>query len=303
MIFGKALALTVTLAVLGALPLQAAEPYRDAGMSAFAFLKIGVGARAAALGGTGTVNGGDLSLFGNPSGMASLEDSRFTAGYNSWLGSTSQTYAASSFRTGRVVWGAGASMLGSGDLERREGASTDPLGTFASHELTFNGAAALRTGRFDLGLGAKMIYQRIWLESCAGFALDGGVTYRPADSLRLTAALANIGPEATMGGESHRLPWAWKAGGRYAVCLRGVSVALSAEARKYIDSRASYGAGAEFSPAGWARMRMGWMFADDCRSLTAGLGLAGMGWGLDYAYVPADFALGDSHTLTLSRRL
>ncbi|MFO7950997.1 MAG: PorV/PorQ family protein [Candidatus Fermentibacteraceae bacterium] len=299
----KAMAPAVLTALLLALPMQAEEPYRDAGISAFAFLKIGVGARASALGGTGSVNGGSLSLFGNPAGMASMDASSFTAGYNSWLGSTSQTYAASAFRSGPLVWGAGASMLGSGEMERREGATTDPLGTFASHEMTFNAAGALRLGRFDLGLGAKMIYQRIWLRSCTGFALDGGVVYRPADSLRLAAVLANIGPEVTMTDESHRLPWAWKTGGRWAFGLRGLDMAVSAEARKYIDSRLSWGAGAEVSPTGWAHLRGGWMFEDECRSLTAGLGLEGMGWGLDYSYVPADFALGDSHTITLSRRL
>jgi hypothetical protein len=291
------------LLLSAAVPAGAAEPYRDAGMSAFAFLKIGVGARAAALGATGSLNGGRLSLFENPAGMAALRESGFTAGYNSWLGSTSQTYAASAFRTGRLVWGAGVSMLGSGDMERREGATTDPLGTFASHEMTLNAAGGLRLGRFDLGLGAKVIHQRIWLQSCTGFALDGGVVYRPADSLSLAAMVANIGPEVTMDSESHRLPWAWKTGGRYSLSPGGMEVAVSAEARKYIDSRMSYGAGVEVSPVAWAHLRAGWMFADDCRSLTSGLGLEGMGWGMDYSYVPADFALGDSHTLTLSRRL
>jgi hypothetical protein len=293
----------VLVLVLATAAMSGDDPYRDAGMSAFAFLKIGVGARAAALGGTGSVNGGCLSAFHNPAGLAGLEESSFTAGYNSWLGSTSQTFASSAFRSGGVVWSVGLSMLNSGEMERREGASADPLGTFASHEMTAGGAAGIRLGRFDLGLGAKLIHQRIWLESCTAVAFDAGVTYRPADSLRLAAAVANAGPAVTMKEDGHRLPWAWKAGGRYAAALGGIGVAGSLEARKYIDSRMTYGAGLEVSPTGWAHLRGGWMFADDCRSLTAGMGVRGMGWGLDYSYVPADHALGDSHILTLSRRL
>lgn len=279
------------------------DPYRDAGISAFAFLKIGVGPRAAALGETGTVNGGDLAAFHNVADLASLNGSSFSAGYNSWLGSTSQTFASSAFASGPIVWAAGASMLSAGDLERREGATADPLGTFSSHEMTLNGAAAARLGRFDLGLGAKLIYQRIWLESCTGFALDAGVSYRPLDSLKLAATIANLGPAVTMSEESHRLPWAWKTGGRYSLGVLGIRTSLSAEARKYIDSRISGGAGLELSPASWAHLRGGWVLGDDSRSLTAGFGLEGLGWSLEYAYLPADHALGDSHVIALSKSL
>lgn len=300
----RAAAFTLVLAlVLAPAAMSEDDPYRDAGISAFAFLKIGVGARASALGGTGSVNGGDLSAFHNPAGLAGIRRSSFTAGYNSWLGSTSQTFASSAFRSGGLVWSLGLSMLNSGEMERRETATTDPLGTFESHEMTAGGAAGVRLGRFDLGVGAKVVHQRIWLESCTAVAFDGGVVYRPADSLRLAAALSNIGPAATMKEDGHRLPWAWKLGGRYGGRLRGIGIAGSVEARKHIDSRISYGAGLEVAPVRWAQLRGGWVFADDSRSLTAGMGISGMGWGLDYAFVPADHALGDSHVLTLSRRL
>lgn len=277
------------------------EPYRDAGSAAFAFLKVDVGAMVSALGGTGSVNGDGTSAFHNPARLADLEASRFTAGHNSWFGSASQSFVAGAFRSSGVSWSLGARLMHVGGLQRREEASSEPLGTFGSDEMSFHAAAALRLGRFDLGLAAKLMRQKIWLESSSGFAFDAGVVYRPFGFLDLAAVVQHVGPAVTMTEETHRLPYTWRLGARTNVSLPLGSASLSGEVRKHVDTRPKGGLGLDYSPYRWLSVRAGAWLGSESHTLTGGLGLSTGAWTLDYAYVPGDYHLGETHRFTVGK--
>jgi hypothetical protein len=277
------------------------DPYRDAGSAAFAFLKVDVGAAVASLGGTGSVNGDGTSAFHNPAGLAALQASRFTAGHNSWFGSTSQSFVAGAFRSSGLNWSLATRLLHAGGLERREEASSDPIGTYDSNEMSFHAAAAIRLGRFDLGLAAKLMRQKIWLESCSGFAFDAGVIYRPFRFIDLAAVAQHIGPAVTMTDQAYRLPYTWRLGARAYFGLPLGTASLSGEVRKHVDSRPRGGVGLEYSPRRWADVRLGATMGSESQTFTGGLGLAAGSWTLDYAYVPGDYQLGSTHRFTLSK--
>ncbi len=66
------------------------------------FLKIGVGARAAAMGDAFTVIVDDsTSLYWNPAGLAKIEERQLSATYNMWFAGINQGYLGMSFPLSR----------------------------------------------------------------------------------------------------------------------------------------------------------------------------------------------------------
>ena len=279
------------------------EVYRDAGAGAFSFLKIDPGARAAALGGTGLLNSGNLAGFTNPAALAEIQSGALSAGHNRWFGDASQSFLAWTFRVNRISCFVGSRFLYVGGLEMRESATSQPVTTFSSWDMAFSAAAAMRLGMFRLGIAVKYIREKIWLESAGGLALDAGVTVNPISGLVLAGALQHLGPSVTMNEEEFRLPATWRLGGRYSLDLPLGRASLSAEVGKPLDNTPKAGCGLEYSPQKWVDIRFGMRFLDDTRNLTAGLGLSAGSWTLDYAYVPTDYAMGTVHRFTLHKSL
>ena len=138
------------------------DPYRDAGAAAFAFLKIEASARAAALGSTGLLNAGAMGLFANPALVAG-QSSRLSATHNEWLGSAREDLFCWAGPVGPIYSSLGARILYVDGLEYREDeASSEPVSTFSAYDISFQGAAALRLGKLDVGLGAKVLREKIW---------------------------------------------------------------------------------------------------------------------------------------------
>jgi hypothetical protein len=294
---------TALLMVLFALNAGAEEVYRDAGAGAFSFLKIDPGARAAALGGTGLLNSGELAIFTNPALLASSGSASLSAGHNQWLGDATQNFIAWNFAAGEINCALGARFLHVGDLQMREEATSEPVTTFSAWDISMHAGAAMRLGMFDLGIALKMMREKIWTESATGFALDAGVIIHPMANLEFAAALQHMGPSVTMVDEDFRLPVTWRAGAGYSTAVPLGRVGITAEVSKSLDNKIKSGGGIEYSPQDWIDLRFGYRLGDDTRDLTAGLGLHAGSWTLDYAFVPTDFDLGTVHRFTLHKSL
>lgn len=280
--------------------------YRDAGASAFQFLKIEVSARAAALGGTVLLNSGPLSGMSCPSGLAGLEGLTVTACHAGYLGSATQNAAALAAGGGRFRFSAGISTISAGGLEYRGDEPTaEPLGTFDYLDLAVSGAMAVRLGPVDAGLGAKIIHEEIWDSDDWGMAVDASAAFHPKGWLDIAVAVQNVGPSVDFGERpGYRMPMTWRTGARITSVLPLAGpVSVSAEAYKPIDNEISGGAGVELTPLRWLDLRAGSRFGSDSQDLTAGLGLTSGRWTLDYAWIPGAFSLGDVHRIVLSTRL
>lgn len=282
---------------------SAAGVYRDAGLGLYPFLKMDVGARAAALGGTGSVNGGVLSIFANPALIAETEPS-VSAGHNQWYGSTTQNFLAVTGNLGDKLKGSlGFRSVTTMDLEYRETPTSDPVDTFNAWDFSFNGAVSAELGRFYLGAGLKVIHEKIWLESSNGWAVDLGFAYRARENLLFTGAYLHSGPEVQMADDSFRFPRTWVFGSRWDLKLPVGCASLSGQVMRPLDNQTRAGFGLEYRVVDWAALRGGWKLNDDSSDLTAGAGLSSSGWTLDYAFVPGDWSLGNAHRFTLSRSL
>ncbi len=295
--------LLAAVIVLSATPASSEDVYRDAGAGAYSFLKIDPGARAAALGGTGLLNSGELAVFTNPALLASMGSANLSAGHTQWLGDATQSFLSWNFGLCGIGCAIGTRFVHVGNMEMREEATSEPVTTFSSWDISFHGAAGVRLGMFDIGLGLKLIREKLWTESSTGLAADVGVVVHPAEGLDLAAAVQHIGPSVTMAEDDFRLPTTWRVGGRYRMGLPLGYVSLSAETGKPLDNKLFAGAGLEYVPQRWLRLRCGMRFGDDSRDITSGVGLAAGSWTLDYAFVPTDFALGSVHRFTLHKSL
>jgi hypothetical protein len=293
---------TVQLLLLMA-GLSAADVYRDAGSGLYPFLKMDVGARAAALGGTGAVNGYELAVFSNPALLPNMEPS-ICAGHNQSFGTTSQNFVAAVAGLGSIFTGSIAfQSVSTSGIEYRESPTSDPVDTFTAADFSFNGAVAAGMGNFDAGVGMKIIHEKVWLESSNGWAADMGIAYHPHASLLLTAVYLHAGPSVTMADESFRLPRTWILASRWNRQFPFGDLSISGQVMRPLDNRTRAGFGLEYNPVRWASLRGGWKLNDDSSNLTAGVGLSTADWALDYAFLPGDYSLGASHRFTLSRSL
>jgi hypothetical protein len=288
------------------LTVHADDIYRDAGASAFQFLKIEVSARASALGGTVLLNSGTFSGLSGPAGLMQTSGTSITAGHAEYFGSISQNSASYITGFGGVRLSAALNTMLASDLEYREDEPvSEPLGSFDYLDLVLSGAMAMRFGSVDAGIGAKILREKVWNADDWGYAFDASVTAHPLPWLDMGAAVLNIGPSVDFDQRpGYRLPMTWRAGASagFELPLAG-ETAVTVEICKPIDNRMSGGAGLELSPVRWMDLRVGSKLANDSQDLTAGAGFSAGTWTLDYAWIPGCLSLGDIHRVVLSTRL
>jgi long-subunit fatty acid transport protein len=175
-----------------------------AGTSGAQFLKLGVGARYAAMGeaSVAVVNDG-YALYWNPAAMGDATKSYLEFTNINWVGDINLNYVAYVRPTAIGTIGVSAGMLTSGDMEITTVDQPDGTGrTFStsSYALTV-GYARQMTDFFSFGMNFKYIAERISEEHARGIAFDLGTMLRPGyRNLRIGMNISNLGPQLKFGG-------------------------------------------------------------------------------------------------------
>lgn len=308
------------------------------GTTAAQFLKIGVGSRAIALGGTYVAQANDLSaLYWNPAGLALMPGSSVQLAMTDYLAGINYNFAG----FGTNLGGAGtiaASLifLDSGSMQVRT--ERQPEGTgeefnVQNFALQVSYAKSL-TDRFSIGTTVKYIQEKIWHSSASAMAFDVGVLFTtPYENLRLGANMANFGPKMQLSGrdilfsqdpnfddqgnveivnaqyltDEHPLPLIFRIGLAWdAFSVAGHHIILLTDAAHPNDNSEYMNVGAEYSFRDLFSLRAGYrnLFeVDGEQGLTFGGGLnvrldRSLRIRFDYAY--ADFGrLEEAHWLTL----
>lgn len=175
------------------------------GTTAAQFLKLGVGARPIAMGGTFVAQANDLSaLYWNPAGLTNLTGASVQLAHTQYIADVNYNFAA----FGTTLGGAGTLAaaiiyLDSGDMDVRT--TSKPEGTgerFKVQDLAIQVSyARALTDRFSIGGNVKFIQERIWHSSASTVALDIGTLFTtPYERLRLGASFSNFGPKMEMSG-------------------------------------------------------------------------------------------------------
>ncbi len=285
----------------------------NAGTTGFNFLKVGVGARAAALGGAFTAISGDLeSTTWNPAGIYAVGGRAAAVSYTSYLVDTEAGFLSYAQPAGARMWAVSVNYFNYGDLQGT-GVDGSDEGTFGAFDVATGITAAQQVWghRLTLGATAKWIYSGIDDYTADAWAMDLGVLARgPVPGMTLGLSLANLGSVRSgfTKGYEDSLPVLLRAGVSHSPAHFPLPVLLSADVAVPNDNDAYFTFGAEIRLVGGLTLRPGYSLqqsgldGDEALGLSAGAGVDLKGMRFDYAY--ASFpALGDVHRISLSGRL
>ena len=303
----RALALLAAFAVAAALaPRAMAEP------AGFAFLEVPAGANASALGGAyATRADGVEAAFWNPAGLAATTGIQITGSHFEYLQQLRHDQFAFAIPVGKGGLAAGLRALYSEPITERDEFG-NAIGTFGGHDLEFSLAyGAPIGGGWRAGGSAQVIREHIARSAATTWALGGGVTWEPPSlpALRLGLSGHNLGPAAHykldggVAGEAVALPMAVQAGASYGLVVgSGLNLRGSLETRM-TRGRSGVGmVGAELGHASGAAARIGYRANDDATKFGMGVGYGFSSLKLDYAFVPTELDLGDTHRFSLTAR-
>ena len=275
------------------------------GDTGLAFLKIGVGARATAMGEAYVGLSDDPSgIYWNPSGSAWTDKRQAHFSYNSWIQGMNHNVAAMTLPTKIGTFGIGLLLNNIDGFERRTFASEEPQGTFSSHDFSVILNYSQRIGdKLSIGGNFKYINEKIYIDDASGYMIDLGARYKaPVSGLWLAAAVQNFGFSSAMAEEELRLPRTIRLGAAYRAPFAEMNNKLlfAVDWVQLLEEDGHINLGAEYNPVPMLALRLGYQTGYETKDISAGFGVNTNWVNIDYAYVPFGRDLGDSHRFSLT---
>ena len=290
---------------VGALALLAASPAiaADPGETGLAFLKIGVGARAAGMGEAYVAVAQDASAtHWNPAGIANAPGNEVHASHNEWISDVRYEYVSAVHGMKGHALGAHIAMLHMGELEGRD-ASGNFTGTFRAYDVSAGVTYARRITRtIEMGVTGKYLFSKVETKNATGIAGDIGVRYRtPLRGLTAAATVTNLGSEMSYVDDQFILPIAARIGVAYRTRALLDGIILAADLRMPNDSDVKSHLGVEIWPHEMFALRGGLKSGYDEESGAVGFGVNYQRFQVDYAFAPFsdESELGDTHRISL----
>jgi hypothetical protein len=191
------------------------------GTSMSNFLKIGVHARASALGNSYVALSDDVgALYWNPGGIGMLRENQAIVHSSDWFLGTSLYFLGVTFRLERIgVFGLHIYSFSSGDIEETTIYEPDGTGRLFN---TGNMAVGISYGRqltdrFSFGLTIKYIHEQLDRTSAATVAIDLGSVYVTNffNNMRIGFALSNLGGRMKLSGSDLTIQYVHEPGTKY----------------------------------------------------------------------------------------
>lgn len=177
----------------------------NVGTTAAAFLEIGVGARAQAMGGAFTAITQDVnSMYWNTAGIGRLSGFEVTFSHIDWILDANFDYFGIATPISDIFSiGANVTIFGVGEQPVRTVQRVEGTGEFyTAQDIAIGVSLGINlTDRFSFGINAKFIDQRIWHSSATGFAIDVGAIYLTQfKGLQLGFNISNFGTDMQISG-------------------------------------------------------------------------------------------------------
>ncbi|MFA6316443.1 MAG: PorV/PorQ family protein [Elusimicrobiota bacterium] len=301
---------------------QAERTHHRAGTSSAPFLKIGAGARPAAMGESATAAADDVhALYWNPAGLTAIDRPVFGATHQeAYQGLSHEFFGYAQplmLKSGerwwrapyRASWGASLQILSvPGDLERRSEETTGAMavatasqGTFGGADMAFGASFGAEFRRHAFGATAKLIRQTIDNDTAHGAAVDLGWIGRDlfVQDLSLGAAILNLGPGIRFSQNWYPVPLSLKAGAAYRV--RRLRTLLSADISVPRDDFPWFAFGTEVGLREYLFLRAGYRYRWHGNPLGGFSGFR-TGLGAVYKSVSFDYAMAPFGELGISHR-
>jgi hypothetical protein len=277
----------------------------DAGLL---FLRLGMGTREAAMGGTGVASTeGAAAAYWNPSRLAFRpEGTELLLQQQQWLGTFDYTAAALTHHGSFGIIGLTFAGLFSEEIQRygAEPAAI-PEGTFSPYDLAFGASYSRGLGEeFAVGAQAKLVYEKIDIYSGTVFLFDLFATWHLSKLPGLTLAVSatNLGGQMTINQEPFDPPQTVTVGGAWEPVSGALAnrLTVAGDVGFFNDGNNKAHLGAEFKLVPELALRLGYRVNYESQGLTAGAGFRYKVLGLGYAYEDiTDDALDSGHRLSL----
>jgi hypothetical protein len=280
--------LLIGILVLTAAVAAAGEP----GKAGMLSLRLGVGAREAAMGGAGVAStSGAAAAYWNPA-LATFQarGTSLMLQHHRWFDLFDHNAAALTHRAGPGVIGITFIGMYSDDIDRY---GTEPVGvpqgSFSPYDISFGASYSRQlTSQFAVGVQAKVLYEKIDIYSDSGLAFDLFLAHRSAviPGLALGASATNVGGQMKLNQEPFDLPQTFTLGVAYGPQsgILAEHLVLAGDLVLPNDGNAKAHLGAEVKLVPEFALRGGYRVNYDSQGLTAGAGFAYGVVGLDYAY-------------------
>ncbi len=286
-------------ALLAGLSAATAAAGSNTGTSAAQFLKIGAGARAAAMGEAQSALADDVfAAYYNPAGLALIKQPMMGAAHAQYVQGAGYQYGAVALplEGSRGVLGLAIANLGVSDLERRTQDTDLPVGFFDASNFSYALSYGRHiTDRLCAGASGKLVSVTIDDVSGSALAVDAGVRYEPDLILDFPVygafTVRNMGSKLKLGTGRDPLPSAIVLG---AAARPRPDLAFTLDLIRYRDAGIIVAAGGEYSRqltgklegqlrAGYSNHRRD---LDGNSKVTLGAGLSLPTLAFDFAWVP-----------------
>lgn len=277
----------------------------DAGLL---FLRLGMGAREAAMGGTGVASTeGAAAAYWNPARLAFAGDgTAFLLQQQTWLGAFDYTAAAMVHHGSFGVVGLTFAGFFSESIERFGAEPVGvPEGTFSPYDLAFGASYSRAFGEeLAVGLQAKLVYERIDIYSGTVMLYDAFFAWklRHLPGVALGVSATNLGGDMTINQEPFQPPKAVNVGAGWTARSGPLAdrLTVAGDVGFYNDGQEKAHLGGEILVVPELALRLGYRFNYDNQGLTAGAGFRHGTFGIGYAFEDiADNALDPGHRFSL----
>lgn len=307
------------LAVLGALlpgPAGAAEIFEKVGTFDGQFLKIGVGARAAGMGGAFVAVSDDASaLYWNAAGIARIdpEGSQLSLNHTQWIADLQFEQIGYVFHIKRFPGAFGVSLraLTMKPMVETTSYQPDPVTgtgrTFDAGSMTVGLTYARSfTDKFSAGFTANLIHEGLAEFSQQTYAFDVGTLYDVGTlGMKIGMSISNIGTDITFIERAGRIPSIFRVGTSFAMLSSAEQKLIgSFEFSHPPDNSERLNVGGEYVYRDFLALRGGYNINYDAEGLAGGVGfrfpvssLARAD--LDYAFTDMK-ELGGAHRFSLT---
>ena len=209
----KSLVITFIIVLFSFINAYAFLSRDDIGSTTAQFLKLGIGAKSAAMGNAVTsVNNGTDAIYWNPANLNYIDKKELSFSHTIWFEDVNYEWLSFVLPTTEYgVFGLGLQYVSYGSIDKVDNTNTSD-GSFSPLDMALYLSYANSYDRLNFGLNLKYIYSKIE-ESASAIALDLGATYKfYNDKTSIGAAITNLGTSMKFNKESEDLPLLFKIG-------------------------------------------------------------------------------------------
>jgi len=268
-----------------------------------AFLKLGPTSREQALANTGVASGKGAALnYYNPAWMVGRESSSVSFSQNFWLLDTYSSFVSAAFTEESSAIGVSLAWLSVKDIPVRTSPTLEPIGFINSQNAALGVSYARAVSeKLNLGIGLKLLYEKLYYEDATGYGLDFSSAYAFSSDLKVGLSLQNVGSMSKLASESSTLPTLLRSGVSYNYHFQSIQSQLLTEISiiSVFSETSSVHVGHEFGYNNLFFARIGYIFGNDTRSFSTGFGLNYNNWSIDYAFIPFSNDLGSANLFTI----